>query len=64
MKDLKERMNSRMGILLIIGIILVVLWLLGLITSFTLGGFIHILLVIGIILVVIWLIRLLLGRRA
>ena len=53
-----------MGILLIIGIILVALWVLGLITSFTLGGLIHVLLVIGIILIVIWLIRLLIGRRA
>jgi len=53
-----------MSILLIIGIVLVALWLLGLITSFTLGGLIHILLVIGIILIVVWLIRLLMGRRA
>lgn len=36
-----------------IAIILVVLWLLGLITSFTMGGFIHILLVIAIIVIVI-----------
>ena len=36
--------------LMTIGIILVVLWLLGLLTSVTLGGFIHALLVIGIIL--------------
>ena len=34
-----------------IAVILVVLWLLGLITSYTMGGFIHILLVLGIIVI-------------
>ncbi len=43
-----------------IAVILVVLWLLGLVTSFTLGGFIHILLVVAIIVV---LIRLINGER-
>jgi len=43
-----------------IAIILLVLWLLGLVSSYTLGGFIHILLVIAIIVV---LIRLIQGRR-
>ena len=42
-----------MNVLLIIGIILVVLWLLGLVSSYTLGGFVYIALVIGLILVVI-----------
>ncbi|MEO7106338.1 MAG: lmo0937 family membrane protein [Rhodoferax sp.] len=32
-----------------IAVILVILWLLGMVTSFTLGGFIHILLIIAII---------------
>jgi hypothetical protein len=40
--------------------ILLVLWLLGLVSSYTLGGFIHLLLVIAIIIVVVNLIR---GRR-
>ena len=40
-------------------VILVVLWLLGLVTSFTMGGFIHILLVLAVIAV---LFRLLSGR--
>lgn len=40
-----------------IAAILVILWLLGLVTSYTIGGFIHILLVIAIILVLIRLIR-------
>ncbi|HUG03355.1 MAG TPA: lmo0937 family membrane protein [Steroidobacteraceae bacterium] len=43
-----------------IAIILGVLWLLGLVTSYTLGGFIHVLLVIAIIVIVINLIQ---GRR-
>ena len=37
----------------IIAVILVVLWLVGLLTSFTLGGFIHILLVIAVIVVLV-----------
>ena len=40
--------------------ILLILWLLGLITKFTLGGFLHILLVVAIILLII---RLITGRR-
>ncbi len=43
--------------LLTIGIILIVLWLLGVITSYTIGGFIHILLVIAIIVLLIRIIR-------
>ncbi len=34
-----------------IAIVLVVLWLLGLVTSYTLGGFIHVLLVIALIVI-------------
>ena len=41
-------------------VILVVLWLLGMVTSYTLGGFIHILLVIAIVVVLIQVIQ---GRR-
>lgn len=36
-----------------IAVILVILWLLGLVTSYTLGGFIHILLVVAIIAVLL-----------
>ena len=43
-----------------IAIILLVLWALGLVTSYTLGGFIHILIVAAVILV---LVRLIQGRR-
>ena len=46
-----------MTILLIIGIILLVLWILGLVSKFVLGGLIHIALVVGVILVIIWLLR-------
>jgi hypothetical protein len=42
-------------------VILLVLWLLGLVTSYTMGGFIHILLVVA---VAILLINLISGRRA
>ena len=40
-------------------IVLIVLWLLGLVTSYTVGGFIHILLVIAVIMI---LVRLISGR--
>ncbi|MGO9935925.1 MAG: lmo0937 family membrane protein [Steroidobacteraceae bacterium] len=43
-----------------IAVVLLVLWLLGLVTSYTMGGFIHILIVLAIIMVVIQLIQ---GRR-
>ncbi|HAN54839.1 MAG TPA: lmo0937 family membrane protein [Betaproteobacteria bacterium] len=36
-----------------IAVILLILWLLGMVTSYTLGGFIHILLVIAIIVVLL-----------
>jgi len=42
-------------------VILLVLWALGLVTSYTMGGFIHILLVIAIVVVLINVIQ---GRRA
>lgn len=43
-----------------IAIILIILWLLGLVSSHTIGGFIHILLVIAIVVI---LIRVIKGRR-
>jgi hypothetical protein len=36
-----------------IAVVLIVLWLLGLVSSYTMGGFIHILLVIAIIMVLV-----------
>jgi hypothetical protein len=41
-------------------VILLVLWLLGLVSSYTLGGFIHILLVVAVVVLIINLIQ---GRR-
>jgi len=43
--------------LVTIATILIILWLLGLVTSYTVGGFIHLLLVIAVIMVLIRLIR-------
>lgn len=43
-----------------IAVILVVLWLLGLVTSNTMGGFVHVLLVVAVIFI---LVRLIQGRR-
>jgi hypothetical protein len=42
-------------------VILLVLWLLGIVTSYTLGGFIHVLLVIALVMMLINVIQ---GRRA
>ena len=44
-----------------IAVVLVILWLLGLATSYTLGGFVHVLLVVAVILILFNLIS---GRRA
>lgn len=46
--------------LMTIAIILIILWLLGLVSTYTMGGFIHILLVVAIVVV---LVRLIQGRR-
>jgi hypothetical protein len=43
-----------------VAVILLILWLVGLLTSYTLGGFIHILLVIAVVVV---LIRIIQGRK-
>ena len=43
-----------------IAVILIILWLLGLVTSYTMGGFIHILLVVAVIVVLVNIIQ---GRR-
>lgn len=44
-----------------VAVVLVVLWLLGLVSSYTMGGFIHILLVLAI---VVFLVNFISGRRA
>ncbi|MBX9697851.1 MAG: lmo0937 family membrane protein [Acetobacteraceae bacterium] len=43
--------------LMTIAAILVILWLLGIVTSYTVGGFIHILLVIAIVVILVRVIR-------
>ena len=43
-----------------IALVLIILWLLGLVSSYTMGGFIHILLVIAIVVI---LVRLIQGKR-
>ena len=43
-----------------IAVILVILWLLGLVSSYTLGGFIHILLVLAVIVILVNIIQ---GKR-
>lgn len=43
-----------------IAVVLIILWLLGLVSSYTMGGFIHILLVIAIVVV---LLRIISGRK-
>ena len=53
--DAKER-----HMLSTIALILIVLWLLGMVSSYTMGGFIHILLVVAI---VVFLVRVIQGRR-
>ena len=54
-------MNER-GIIMLwtIAVVLIVLWLLGLVSSYTMGGFIHILLVVAIIVV---LVRIIQGKK-
>ena len=42
-------------------VVLLVLWLLGLVSSYTLGGFIHILLIVAVVVVLLQLIQ---GRRS
>ena len=43
-----------------IAVVLIILWLLGLVSSYTMGGFIHVLLVIAIVVV---LVRIIQGRK-
>jgi hypothetical protein len=43
-----------------IAVILVVLWILGLVSSYTMGGFIHVLLLIAVVVIVIQVLQ---GRR-
>ncbi|MGO8828431.1 MAG: lmo0937 family membrane protein [Steroidobacteraceae bacterium] len=44
-----------------IAVVLIVLWLLGLVSSYTMGGFIHVLLIIAVVMILIQVIQ---GRRS
>jgi hypothetical protein len=61
--DWHREINSRKGhpMLYTIAVVLLILWALGLVSAYTMGGFIHILLVVAIVMVLINLIG---GRRS
>ena len=56
-RKLRTGRNGKVQMLETIALILIVLWVLGLVSSATMGGFIHILLVIAIVLIVLRVIR-------
>ena len=53
-------LNTGDTMLFTIAVVLLILWALGLVTSYTMGGFIHILLVVAVIMI---LVRLVQGQR-
>jgi lipopolysaccharide export LptBFGC system permease protein LptF len=55
-----REVNRRIQMLWTIAVILLVLWVLGLVSSYTLGGFIHVLLVVAL---VVFLVGVIQGRR-
>jgi hypothetical protein len=55
----KFNLERKIIMLYTIAVVLIILWLLGLVTSYTMGGFIHILLVVAIISI---LVRVISGR--
>ena len=55
-----EEAKERKNMLWTIAVIMLVLWALGMVTSYTMGGFVHILLVVALVVVVLQLIQ---GRR-
>ena len=59
--DLKTYIKRDIIMLTTIAVVLIVLWLLGFLSSYTMGGIIHILLVIAVIMI---LVRLISGRKA
>jgi hypothetical protein len=58
--DSPSYVKRRSKMLETIAVVLVILWLLGFVTSYTMGGLIHVLLVIAVVVI---LIRLIQGRR-
>jgi hypothetical protein len=57
----KVQSERRLAMLWTIAVILLILWVLGLVTSYTIGGFVHILLVLAIIVVIFGFLQ---GRRS
>jgi hypothetical protein len=55
----KFKLERKIIMLYTIAVVLIILWLLGLVTSYTMGGFIHILLIVAIISI---LVRVISGR--
>jgi len=55
-----EQEKGKTTMLYTIAVVLVVLWLLGFVSAYTLGGFIHVLLVIAVVLI---LLRVISGRQ-
>src|SRR5581483_12213811 len=55
-----KQSKKHMDLLTTLAVLLLILWLLGLVTSYTLSGFIHILLVVAIVMI---LVRIISGRR-
>jgi len=53
--------KRRIAMLYTLAVVLIILWLLGLVSSYTLGGFIHILLVLAIVVILLSVIG---GRKA
>jgi len=56
----RSPMKKEATVLYTIAVVLIILWLLGLVSAYTMGGFIHVLLVIAVIVI---LLRLISGRR-
>jgi hypothetical protein len=59
-EKIRIKAKARRFMLYTIAVILIVMWLLGMVTAYTMGGFIHLLLVIAIVMV---LIRIIQGRN-
>ena len=60
--SLNPRLNIRKGteMLYTIAVVLLILWLLGMVSSYTISGFIHILLVVAVVMI---LVRVISGRK-
>jgi hypothetical protein len=57
---IRHNINTKLRMLYTLALVLIILWLLGFVSSYTMGGFIHILLVVAVVLI---LVRLIQGRN-